>query len=85
MGALSVTFMANFHRIEVVGTSSAFLPVGISVHRQLSQHTPCSAVAAKPLRIWCEITRARGKAALEKATGAVSAWSHCPAAEQSKN
>lgn len=58
MGALSVGFTVNFHGIKAVGTSSAFLPVGISVHRQLSQHTPCSAVTAKPLGIWCEITRA---------------------------
>lgn len=53
MGTLNVGFMVNFYRIKVVGTSSASLPVGISVHRQLSTRSmQCSDCQATENKVW---------------------------------
>lgn len=57
MGTLNVRLMVNFYRIKVVRTVLLFCMWALLCTGR-SQHTTCSAVTAKPLRIWCEITRA---------------------------
>lgn len=57
MGTANVGFTVNFYRIKAVGTTLLLCPWAL-LCTGISQHAPCGAVTAKPLRVWCEIIRA---------------------------